>query len=512
MSEAGGLPFRLRLGTAEQFARLRRRMVSDEYTTSGVCERLKIPTIYHFVTVRDGRTAGSSLECPLDLWIRMFLDAEPLAREQVLPQVGEETLESLVEFGLVRSLDDGMLGASVLLYPTESMYIVSDLAHGPLRDLDAPEVDDAVYPAITKNTQQFLSTLPTTRCERLLDLCSGTGIAALVSASLSDRVWAVDITERSKRFADFNAMLNGAANLVSLQGDLYHAVAGMTFDRIVAHPPYVPATEQQHIFKDGGQDGEQVTRGIIGGLPEHLEPGGRCYCTCVVSERAGVDVETRVREMLGEAQSEFDLAVVTMRTFHPMEHYGSLLWDGRLAVDEFGPVLAYLRELEIDRLVYSTLVLQRRTEERPTFTVRRRRGEATVARQFEWLLEWETWVASGSGSKALLDARLVASPDARLTVANQLRSGDWVSAKLTLSTQNPFELEAACEPWAALLLARSGGQLTVREQLRRLKDDGEAPPDASEQEFEGLVRALVAGGFLHWEEHSLPTRHEGRSG
>jgi hypothetical protein len=175
-------------------------------------------------------------------------------------------------------------------------------------------------------------------------------------------------------------------------------------------------------------------------------------------------------------------------------------------MEEFGPVLAYLRGLDIDRLVYSTLVLQRRTGERPTFTVRRRRGEATVARHFEWLLEWETAVASGSGLESLLDAKLVASPDARLTVANQLHSNDWLPAELTLSTQNPFELEAACAPWAALLLARSDGQLTVREQLKRLKEDGEVPPDASEQEFEVLVRALVAGGFLRWEEHALPTR------
>ena len=38
---------------------------------------------------------------------------------------------------------------------------------------------DLVYAAITTNTRLFLSTMPRARCEAFLDLCSGTGIAAL---------------------------------------------------------------------------------------------------------------------------------------------------------------------------------------------------------------------------------------------------------------------------------------------------------------------------------------------
>jgi tRNA1(Val) A37 N6-methylase TrmN6 len=41
-----------------------------------------------------------------------------------------------------------------------------------------------VYHAVTVNTCHFLETLPNEPCDSFLDLCSGSGVAALLAAQL----------------------------------------------------------------------------------------------------------------------------------------------------------------------------------------------------------------------------------------------------------------------------------------------------------------------------------------
>jgi methylase of polypeptide subunit release factors len=69
----------------------------------------------------------------------------------------------------------------------------------------------------------------------------GTGIAALVAAQKdAAHAWAFDITARATHFAEFNRRLNAIPNVTAAEGDLYAPAGGQTFDRIVAHPPYLP--------------------------------------------------------------------------------------------------------------------------------------------------------------------------------------------------------------------------------------------------------------------------------
>src|SRR5439155_22250135 len=117
-------------------------------------------------------------------------------------------------------------------------------------------------------------------------------------------------------FADFNRRINGISNFVASAGDLYEPAGGLTFDRIVAHPPYVPVYRPQLIFDSGGQDGEQIVRRIIEGLPRYLRPGGRFTALTMGSDRGDSDqgrsdrdhpFEHRLREWLGSREAEFDV-------------------------------------------------------------------------------------------------------------------------------------------------------------------------------------------------------------
>src|SRR5439155_20466419 len=187
------------------------------------------------------------------------------------------------ELGALEALDllrPGALGhcySPAFVYPVAGFVIASDRHDSP-DGSDLVLASDVVFPALDAGTLRFLGVIPRSPARDALDLCAGTGIAALVLSRHVERVVAADITPRAGHFATFNARLNGRTNVEVVQGDLYEAVAGRTFDRIVAHPPYVPALEQARVFRDGGDTGETVLRRIVAELPRYLRPGGALYC------------------------------------------------------------------------------------------------------------------------------------------------------------------------------------------------------------------------------------------
>ena len=488
----------------EQVAELRGLLTEAGFTVTAVCGRLGIPSIYDFRSIREGRTVGVGTEDRLDLLIRLFMDVELVHRtelERLLPS-GTGTLEAL---GLLRAYpgDPTRLHAAVLLYPTESLWIVSDLNVSPV-GAEAPLAEDAVYPAITKNTRHFLASLPSTPCDRFLELCAGTGIAALVASRYARRTWAADITERATRFARFNAMLNGIQNCTAIQGDLYEAVKGEQFDRIAAHPPYMPSLEQKYIFRDGGEDGEQITRRVIAGLPQHLSPGGRLYCACMLSDRRGGRAEVRLRQMLGEAQGDFDIALVTLQTYQPTEYYLRLALEGRATLEEVAQRHEIFRRLEVDHLVYCSMVIQRRDVAREVFTARRHVGAGVGLPEMEWLLDWEAAAAQAALLERLPDLRPAVSSRIRIQLGHTMQSGSWVPEDCTLSTASPFAVEARCPSWTGSLLSRCDGARSCREHLQWLQESGAVPADAQLSEFVKLIRALIAGGFLEVDAFRLP--------
>src|SRR6202043_1895448 len=208
--------------------------------------------------------------------------------------------------------------ASVALYPIRDLFIASDRWCNP--DHSPREMfPDIVYPALTKSARQFIDFTSFEPCDDFLELCAGTAPAALLASRTAKNIWATDIAERSIDFAKFNAALNGIHNVTFALGDLYQPLEGLTFDRIAAHPPYVPVLQTAEIFYGGGEDGEEITKRIIAELPARLKPGGRFYCRTLGTARPGVSFENRIREWLGEKRQEFDVALFTLQTFEPRQ-------------------------------------------------------------------------------------------------------------------------------------------------------------------------------------------------
>jgi release factor glutamine methyltransferase len=131
-----------------------------------------------------------------------------------------------------------------------------------------------------------LEYLPANVSAKVLDLGSGSGILAVTLARLRPlaQVIAVEASGDALAVAQANAARLGAQNVRFDQSDWYSAVAGERFDLVLSNPPYVAAGDhhldnadlryEPRTALDGGADGLDCIRAIVGGAPPHLRDGG----------------------------------------------------------------------------------------------------------------------------------------------------------------------------------------------------------------------------------------------
>lgn len=121
---------------------------------------------------------------------------------------------------------------------------------------------------------------------RILDLCTGSGciLLSLLHYSNDCEGTGVDISKEALQVAVQNAELLGI-KADFLKSDLYEKVTGK-FDLLVSNPPYIeraviPTLMEEvrehdpYIALDGGEDGLDFYRRIIGGAQDYLKRGGQ---------------------------------------------------------------------------------------------------------------------------------------------------------------------------------------------------------------------------------------------
>lgn len=182
--------------------------------------------------------------------------------EQALAPVGAGVL---IDTGLAE-LEQDQLRLRARISEYEGLLIASDLL-GPSQPAD---VVMGASPAARR-----VDRLTTRRRVRTaLDLGTGPGIQALRAAPHSERVVAVDVSERALAFARFNIALNGVDNVELRQGSWFEPVEGERFDLIVANPPYVVSPDTELLYRDGDLPADAVTEKLVQEAPAHLEDDG----------------------------------------------------------------------------------------------------------------------------------------------------------------------------------------------------------------------------------------------
>ena len=478
----------LRIGDLEEFALANAALTQADYTEQAVCRRLETPDITH------ARAPARQLKVieqhdALDVCIRLFLDGNYVSTSVASQFLTPKALDTLIALDLVRlnPSNPAQCSSPVWLYPTHGAYIASDRETNPeMSPMEMPR--DTVYPAIGKNTQRFLSLLPADSAEDFLELCGGAGAAAIIAAACyAKRAFTYDIAARSTHFAEFNRLLNGRQNVTAECGNLYEPAGDRTFDYIVAHPPYVPATGEGFIFKEGGDDGEFVTRGIVEGLPRYLRPGGQFHCLCSGTDREEGPFEQRIRRWLGESGDEFDIILASEGVVSP---HSVKRWDELVA------------RYKITDLFYGSVIIKRRVSKRRPFTLRRIREKGASYEGTAWLFQTAGLLHAMSADEVMA-LRPRVSGQLEFEVHHKWIEGEFKVTTLELRIKAPFPRQVQAEPWVIRFLEACDGNRTCTEIVAKLRA-GEILGEAPIEIIAGMVCTMIMEGYLLKEHEQTP--------
>ena len=152
-----------------------------------------------------------------------------------------------------------------------------------------------------------LERIDTAGARSVLDLGTGSGCIAIAIARARPRirVVAVDSSAAALAVARENAQLHATANLTLVASDWFTALAGRSFDVIVANPPYVAAGDAHLQQGDlrfepagalaAGSDGLDCIRAIVASAPQYMNRGG------ALAFEHGYDQAARCRDLLTAA-------------------------------------------------------------------------------------------------------------------------------------------------------------------------------------------------------------------
>lgn len=221
-------------------------------------------------------------ETPLHQLIKLFLIRGRVSVYQAISLFGEVLFETLVAIGML-VVEDGMVFSRVAVFSVDGFFIATDHRFLFLKQ-DVMKEGPVMY--IGSDSLGLIQTAPRYHSKSTLDLCTGSGVQAIIASRYSDTVIAVDINPRAVRFARFNAMLNGIHNMDVRLGSLYDGLDNCHFDTILANPPFVPSPNNETKFRDGGSSGEDVLKSIIEGASNKLNTDGQLF---IVTDLVRVD-------------------------------------------------------------------------------------------------------------------------------------------------------------------------------------------------------------------------------
>ena len=243
---ARGDQITIRIGSSEEFARLRDFLRAVGFNERAVAATLKISDVSQIPQADLASMEGSSASPALLAVIDLLVLGNVMPLDGLRARWGEAAVAAFAALDLIHdarlyapfaTLDlmrDSVI-CPVSIYPIGGLLIASD-RRSFLGGRHCQVAADLVFPAYDSGTLQLLRLLPAAEGGEALDLCSGSGIGALHLARKGVRAATADITERSAYFTAFNAKLNGI-QIEILRGDLYEPVGDRRFDMICAHPP-----------------------------------------------------------------------------------------------------------------------------------------------------------------------------------------------------------------------------------------------------------------------------------
>ncbi|MCL4783657.1 MAG: hypothetical protein KJZ70_11545 [Bryobacterales bacterium] len=502
------------------YAALREAFHAARFYDKETCEYAGIEDLGALVRLGDAVLSPStSVEGPLSALCHLFLWSRAIQEGELRSLFGDRFVDAALAVRLFAPYaeHDGALRALASVYPLRdesaagnggprAFWVASDRLAGTVEERRA-QPDDVVFCPLAATGNRFLGLLPRTPCERFVEVCAGCGPAALLATGFAGQVVASDLAARSVAFSRFVARLNGQPRMQAIQGGGYDGLEGK-FDRIAAHPPYMPTLGAAEIYYGGGATGMEITETLVRGIPDRLAPGGLFYAATMLFEGPEKSAEQLVREWLGEGQSAYDVFL------YPL-YFHSLLEAAQRAALKAGEGYEgmerahnLLEDFGFQNAVVGLLLIRRHDRAEPAVTARRRMGETAEWRHLLWSLDTERRAASDADGSQALEATYTVCADVEMIVRHRPSPEGFAAAGFKVRTSAPFAIETEIEGWMSYLISRADGTMSGRQLMESCIADGMILSETPAPEFARLLWTFVGGAVMESSLCPLPEPRE----
>ena len=291
--------------------------------------------------------------------LRALFLQQPVPVEDLAHALGRAAVEALEATGLAAVGDEVALHGRIV--PVGDLFVTSDDFPGEDAEKDPPDFVAAYTP-----TSKLCDALtPRGPVERALDIGTGSGVQAMLSARQAREVVATDVNPRALAFTELNAALNGFTNIECRLGSLFEPVEGEMFDVITSNAPFVVSPENRWAYRDGGLEADQFSELIVQEAIRHLSDDG--YATLLVSWVAEDEDDSEARPLEWAAGGECDSWILPIYALDQLDH--AVRWNVHLTgqPEPFGQVIdrwtSYLDELGVEIVTEGAVLLHRRAGE-----------------------------------------------------------------------------------------------------------------------------------------------------
>lgn len=232
-----------------------------------------------FPTIQSLRPAVRNLDPEYGVLFRLFRIGETVDGDSIRRVVPTDVFEALIDLELLEQDDDTgeWRTPSLLIVPAKGLYLLVGVP---------PVYSTATRPCNTGFDLSSLivaRSLPTSLAgQRVLDICSGSGIQALLCARRgAELVVGLELNEEAVITARANAILNDLDQIVEFrQSDKLAALdASECFDFVVCNTPSAPMIDGTNTPTRLEEIGNVVLIDLLGQLPVHLRPDA-CGILC----------------------------------------------------------------------------------------------------------------------------------------------------------------------------------------------------------------------------------------
>ena len=476
---------------------LRQILSAANYTEAGIASiigDLELPARHGGNLPRLLHAAAG--DTPLHTLVQLFIVGVPVNPEAARRAFHPLPLRQVAEMGLV-TVEEDAVRAAVSLVAWKGLLLACD----PPQKLDVDADLSPVMSPWCRSTHELVQFSIRRPSARVLDLGTGCGILAILAASHSEEVIALDLNPRAVSFASFNSRLNGRSNVTCLQGDRFEPVRGQRFDLILCNPPFVISPSRQIAYRDSGEEADTFCRELARQVPAFLNENGYFQMIFQWIERTGEDSQEVLARWF--ADTGCDVWVLGLETSDPSSYAEQAMGDtapgdpeaaGRL----YDQWTDYYRRNRV-AVIATGLAAMRRCSGRENFL---RVNEVPQARSQPYgeavgqAFDLCQFLGGLESEASLLQEKLRLPDGIKLVRQSQWGASGWEREGTEVQLPAGLQFNAEIDEDIALLFSHCNGERTLQDLLQQVAAGSNRSLETVIRETLPTVLELVSYGFL----------------